>query len=72
MSSEQSRASAEWQTPPRRFGKITNEQLEIIDESGERFAFMCSIGCGLGAAIALVAAAIAWGDALLIAIGSPL
>lgn len=72
MSSEQSRASAEWQTPPRRYGKITNEQLEIIDESADRFAFLCSLGCGVGAAVALVAAAIAWGDAILIAIGSPL
>jgi hypothetical protein len=67
--SEQSRVPSQWHTPPRRFGKITNDELHTIDLAAERFAFICYLGCGGGALVALAAAAIAWGNAVLIALG---
>jgi hypothetical protein len=70
--SEQSRTPAQWRTPPRRHGKITNEQLEAIDAAAERFTILCYAGCGAGAIAALAAAAVAWGEALMLAFGAHL
>ena len=69
---EQSRVPSQWQTPPRRYGKITNDQIATIDAAAENFELLCYVGCGVLAMGALIAAAIAWGDELLVAIGIPL
>jgi hypothetical protein len=70
--SEQSRAPAQWRTPPRRLGKITSDELETPTVAGELTVFVCYVGCGAGAIAALTAAAIAWGDALLQVFGAHL
>lgn len=51
---------------------LTDVELEAIDAAGERLELVCYIGCGFGAILALTAAAIAWADVVVSAIGAHL
>jgi hypothetical protein len=60
--SERSRVPYQWRTPPQRYGKITDDELEILETASLRFKYICIIGCALGAWLALGAAVIAWAE----------
>lgn len=68
--SEQSRMSGQWQQPPRRLGKISDDELATIDAAAERFNLICYVGCGAGAFAAIAAAAVAWAEPIARFIGA--